>query len=151
MRFQSNSPEHTKQIAAQFATTLTGGEVILLEGELGVGKTTFVQGFAVVLGYEGPVRSPTFTLVNIYPTTHSTIKKIVHVDLYRLSREQDLQVLALEEWMNQTDSVLLVEWPQEFAIFQNTDCIKISIETLDETLRAITILLPRHAELLRPS
>lgn len=107
----STSVEQTKQIAAEFAKQLNGGEVIFLEGDLGSGKTTFVQGLAKALGYNGPVRSPTYTLVNIYPTRHSTISKIVHVDLYRLKNEAELLPLALEEYLEDESSVLIVEWP----------------------------------------
>ena len=139
MHLKSNSPEQTKKIAIDFAHTIQGGEVILLEGDLGAGKTTFVQGLADALGYKGPVRSPTFSLVNIYPTTHATIKKIVHVDLYRLTNETELHPLALEEWMNQKNSIMLVEWPSAFTVFLNNNFTKITFETLSETQRAITI------------
>ncbi len=111
MEFVSTSPEQTKQIAADFSQTLKGGETVLLEGELGAGKTTFVSGLAKALGYEGPVRSPTFTLTNIYPTPHPTISKIVHVDLYRLKSEADLRPLALEEMVNDS-TIVLIEWPE---------------------------------------
>ncbi|MBI4714268.1 tRNA (adenosine(37)-N6)-threonylcarbamoyltransferase complex ATPase subunit type 1 TsaE [Candidatus Uhrbacteria bacterium] len=107
----SFSPNQTKQIAEDFAKTLKGGEVIFLEGELGTGKTTFVQGAAKALGYGGPVRSPTFTIVNIYPASHETIKKIVHIDLYRIKNKSELSALALEELVQDPNSVMFIEWP----------------------------------------
>ncbi len=109
--FLSQSPEQTKNIAAEFSRTLKGGEVILLRGELGSGKTTFVQGLAKALGYDGPVRSPTFTLVNVYPAAHQRIKCIVHADFYRLKDPSELEPLALEEYLDPS-TIFLVEWPR---------------------------------------
>jgi len=112
MIYQSYSCDQTKQIAADFATTLHGGEVIALEGEIGAGKTTFVQGLAEALGAGGLARSPTFTVMNIYPATNDRIKKIVHVDAYRLRTPEDLFNLGLEEWIGRPDSIVLIEWPR---------------------------------------
>ncbi len=136
--FSSTSPDHTKQIAADFAKTLKGGEVIFLEGELGSGKTTFVQGAAKALGYNGPVRSPTFTLVNIYPTSHENIKKIIHVDLYRIKDSSELRQLALEEHVQDQSSVMFVEWPNLLEPLLKTKPKRI---TFEETSfgRSITI------------
>lgn len=108
----STSPEQTKQIAAEFARTLKGGEVVLLEGDLGAGKTTFVQGLVGVFSHDREVRSPTFTIVNIYPVSHDRIKAIVHADLYRIKDASELPALGLEEWLGRKDTVVLVEWPE---------------------------------------
>lgn len=105
------STDHTKQIAADFAKTLKGGEIIFLEGALGSGKTTFVQGVVKALGYDGPVCSPTFAIINIYPISHETIKKIIHVDLYRIKNSSELRALALEELVC-SEAVVLIEWPK---------------------------------------
>lgn len=119
--YQTTTPEETKQIGAKFARELSGGEVVFLRGDLGSGKTTFVQGLARALGYEGPVRSPTFTLVNVYPTDHPTIRRIVHVDLYRLEEVSELTPLALEEYLD-AGTVMLVEWPDLLKpLFQKPD------------------------------
>lgn len=111
MEYISNSIEETKKIAADFAALLKGGEVVALEGEIGAGKTTFTQGLAAALGAEGLARSPTFTVMNVYPTTDKKIKKIVHVDAYRLRTSDDLFNLGLEEWIGQADAIVLIEWP----------------------------------------
>jgi len=112
MEYISNSIEETKKIAADFTTSLKGGEVVALEGEIGAGKTTFTQGLAAALGAEGLARSPTFTVMNVYPATDKQIKKIVHVDAYRLRTPDDLFNLGLEEWIGQSDSIVLIEWPR---------------------------------------
>ena len=108
---QSNSSQQTKQIAADFAKTLKGGEGIALFGELGAGKTTFVQGLSSALGVTDPVRSPTFVLAHIYPTTHETIKHLVHVDFYRIQHAADFSDLGLDEYINKEDTVIVAEWP----------------------------------------
>jgi len=137
MNFTSTSPDQTKQIAADFAKTLNVGDVVFLEGELGSGKTTFVQGVAKSLGYDGPVRSPTFTIVNIYPVAHETIKKIIHVDLYRIKDESELRTLALEELIQDPNSVTFIEWPNLMEPLLKTKPKRIIFEEADSN-RKIT-------------
>lgn len=122
------SPDQTKQIAADFVKTLKGGEIIFLEGELGTGKTTFVQGAARALGYDGPVRSPTFTIINIYPTSHEKIKKIIHVDLYRIKNLSELRALDLEEYLDDQNAVIFIEWPQMVESILKKKAIRITFE-----------------------
>ncbi len=111
MQHTSHSPEQTKKIAAEFAKKLRGGEIVTLEGELGAGKTTFVQGLAEALGAEGPVRSPSFTIMNLYRIPKGPIREIVHLDCYRLKRPEEVQNLGLEDWFQKKDTIVLVEWP----------------------------------------
>ena len=109
----SSSPEQTKQIAANFAKTLKGGEVIFLYGDMGSGKTTFVQGFMAELGFLEPVRSPTFALMHTYPVDYGLIKRVVHLDLYRLNDRKELRAFGLEEVLNDPATIVLVEWPEK--------------------------------------
>lgn len=111
MTVTSHSAEETKQIARDFANTLKGGEVIFLEGDLGSGKTTFVQGLVSAFSPDAEVHSPTFTLVNVYPVDHEHIKRIVHADLYRLKNASELKALTIEEYLDE-QTVLLIEWPE---------------------------------------
>ena len=104
--------QDTKKIAAAFAGTLRGGELVFLYGDLGSGKTTFVRRVMEAFGFQEPVRSPTFTLVNRYSVASGAIRQVVHADLYRLNSPQDLLALALEEDVVRKDTVLFVEWPQ---------------------------------------
>lgn len=120
-------PEQTKQIAADFALTLKGGEVIFLQGDLGAGKTTFVQGLVSAFLNHSDVRSPTFTIINIYPVVHDRIRRIVHVDLYRLKNISELQALALEEFMDDK-TVVLIEWPELLELGFNKPYHKIAFE-----------------------
>ncbi len=97
--------EDTRSIGEAIASLLEQGDAIALTGELGAGKTTLVQGLARGLGFDGPVLSPTFTLVREYATGSLPI---VHADVYRLDRVQDAVDLGLEETAE--DGVLVVEW-----------------------------------------
>ena len=112
MEFTSHTPEETKKIATDFAYTLKGGELIFLQGDLGAGKTTFVQGLVEAFGYTEPVRSPTFALMHTYSIEHETIKRIVHLDLYRLKDQSELRAFGLEEFLDDPSTVVLVEWPE---------------------------------------
>ncbi len=99
------TPEDTRAIGAALAPLLRPGDAIALVGELGAGKTTLVHGVARALGYEGPVASPTFALVREYRTPLLTV---LHVDVYRLDRVQEVVDLGLQEILD--DGVVLVEW-----------------------------------------
>jgi tRNA threonylcarbamoyladenosine biosynthesis protein TsaE len=104
-RLVAPTAEDTREIGAALAAVVRPGDGIALTGELGAGKTTFVQGLARGLGYEGHVASPTFTLVREYRTERITL---VHADVYRLDRVQDVVDLGLSEMLE--EGVLVVEW-----------------------------------------
>ena len=96
-----------QEIGAMFARALRRGDLVLLYGPLGAGKTTFVRAVARALAVDDPVRSPSFTIANIY----SGAVTVQHLDLYRLDQIDDDDALALEEYAHD-DAVTLVEWPQ---------------------------------------
>ena len=102
---RSASPDATRALAARLAGVARRGDVIVLQGSLGAGKTTFAQGFARGLGVEGPVTSPTFTLVRQYPCT---LGQLVHVDVYRLDHLSEVADLGLADLVE--EGVALVEW-----------------------------------------
>lgn len=95
------------EIGATFARALRGGDVVLLHGPLGAGKTALVRAIARALDVTDPVRSPSFTIANIYSGTID----VQHLDLYRLDEICDDDALALEEY-RRDDAVTLVEWPE---------------------------------------
>lgn len=100
----------TRSLASRLAKRLAGRELLLLQGELGAGKTTFVSRLADALGVPGGwVSSPSFTLVQRYPAGAAGFG-VTHVDLYRLERPADLEGLGLEEILS-GDDLVVVEWP----------------------------------------
>ncbi|TMD03918.1 MAG: tRNA (adenosine(37)-N6)-threonylcarbamoyltransferase complex ATPase subunit type 1 TsaE [Chloroflexi bacterium] len=105
----TRSPAETEQAGEDFAALVTAGDLLLLEGELGSGKTTFVRGLARGLGSVDAVQSPTFTLVRIYKGRIP----LAHVDLFRLQSATELADLGLEELLDQ--AVVAVEWGDRLA------------------------------------
>lgn len=138
MDYTTNNLKETKAVAAEFAKTLEGGELVALHGDLGAGKTTFVQGLAEALGVEEPVRSPTFSLVKIYPTQHASIRHLVHADLYRLEGTIDLEEIGLEEWLNRKDAVVVVEWAEKMG--DNPGSFSVIFDIKDVQKRMISVV-----------
>jgi tRNA threonylcarbamoyladenosine biosynthesis protein TsaE len=106
MNIQVNSEEEMQVLGSDLAAVLDENDVVYLRGELGAGKTVLVRGVARGLGYDGRVTSPTFTLMNVYPSS----PLIYHFDFYRLE-SSDLADLGLEEYI-ESGGLSLVEWPQ---------------------------------------
>lgn len=104
--------DETRAAAAAVAPLLNPGDVVLLDGDLGAGKTTFTQGLASALGVDEPVTSPTFTLVHSYPTSAGF--ELYHVDVYRLESQREIADLALPELID-GDAIAVVEWGQRAA------------------------------------
>ncbi len=105
MKTTTTSAEHTRALAAAIGAQLDAGDVVVLVGEMGAGKTTFVQGLARGLGVDEIVTSPTFTIVQEYDGRIP----VAHVDVYRLVRFQELHDLGLEELL-ESGRVVVVEW-----------------------------------------
>ena len=99
--------KETEQFGEEIGRALQGGEVFVLEGELGCGKTTFVRGLARGLGFAGAVTSPTFNLVHRYTGGR---RLLVHFDLYRLKKASELEALDLDGVI-ESEAVVAIEWP----------------------------------------
>ena len=134
-RIITDSAEETKRLAARLASALKPGDVLALEGELGSGKTQFVQGLAQGLGVseDGYVRSPSFTLLNQYDGKLS----LYHFDFYRLHNSLDLDDLGLEEYFD-GKGITVIEWADRFPGALPKRAIHIKFEIIDGTHRAIT-------------
>jgi tRNA threonylcarbamoyladenosine biosynthesis protein TsaE len=110
LTISSPSVECTRDLAARLAPLSRSGDVILLIGDLGAGKTAFAQGFATGLGVSGPVTSPTFALVRTYTCgAGSPVATLIHADIYRTASLPEVVDLALAELV-EDDAVALVEW-----------------------------------------
>lgn len=129
----SRSPEETRILGAALAPAMVPGDVVSLSGDLGAGKTVFVQGLARALGVETPVTSPTFTLVHEYRGRYP----IRHLDVYRLDSFQEVIDLGFEELFD-PEAVLVIEWGDAVSPllprrFLGVEMLHSAIEEDDET------------------
>jgi len=110
-----NSEKEMILFGTEFAKTLQGGDIVLLEGNLGAGKTTLTKGIAKYFGIKKAITSPTFALMNVYPirTKNSELRTLVHIDTYRLDEEKDLIEIGVEDYLGKPDTVCLIEWPEK--------------------------------------
>ncbi len=110
MQFISNSPDETQGFAADMAKSLKSGDVLCLYGDLGAGKTAFVQGLAKGLGIDEPITSPTFTIVNEYEGR----LPLYHFDVYRIADSDEMYEVGFDEYVY-GEGVSVIEWPQLIA------------------------------------
>ena len=136
MEYFTRSREETIALAKNFAAGLRGGDVVLLSGELGAGKTTFTKGIAAALGVKEPVTSPTFTIIKEYD---GASLRLYHMDMYRLSGEVD--ELGLEEYLGKADGICVIEWCA--VEIKNARIFKISFEYEGDEARKIVISEPK--------
>jgi tRNA threonylcarbamoyladenosine biosynthesis protein TsaE len=127
----TDSPAATKAVAAALAGICAEGDVVLLIGELGAGKTAFAQGFAAALGVEGPVTSPTFALVRQYRCVGvATVDTLLHADVYRTGSLGEVVELALAELVEER-AIALIEWGDLAAPAVGDDVVEVTLELPD--------------------
>jgi tRNA threonylcarbamoyladenosine biosynthesis protein TsaE len=132
---RTTSASATRHLAAEIGAMLTAGDVVVLVGDLGAGKTTFAQGLAYGLGVDAPVTSPSFTLVQEYAGR----VPVAHVDVYRLERVQELHDLGFEELLD-GDSVTMIEWGDAVQQVLPPDHVVVRIEAgMDPDERTVTV------------
>ncbi|MDW7650688.1 MAG: tRNA (adenosine(37)-N6)-threonylcarbamoyltransferase complex ATPase subunit type 1 TsaE [Bacillota bacterium] len=129
------SEQETEALGAQLGERLFAGAVVLLEGELGAGKTVFARGVGRGLGVETPIQSPTFTILN----AHQGRLPYYHFDLYRLDAEEELYELGMDEYLD-GEGVSLVEWAGRFAGFFSLAALQVRITGEEGACRQITFL-----------
>lgn len=130
----THTVQETEELARKIASEIKGGEVLLLNGTLGAGKTTFTKGFAKALGVNKTVVSPTFTIIKEYEGTSLTL---YHIDMYRIEEEDELYELGIEE-LYRSDSVTVIEWNKMEVLPEKV--ITLNVEVLGETTRQWEIL-----------
>lgn len=137
----SHSTHETRDIGKELARTLVGGDIVVLKGELGAGKTAFTKGIAEGLKIAKEVTSPTFTLMSVYPIeNHATIKELVHVDTYRLETYEELLEIGIEEYLGKPNILTIIEWPEKVdKLLENKKMIIVTLEAGATTERKITI------------
>jgi tRNA threonylcarbamoyladenosine biosynthesis protein TsaE len=128
LQVTTESPRATKAVAARLAPLCARGDVVLLIGDLGAGKTAFAQGFAAALGVEGPVTSPTFALVRHYDCGGGgPVETLIHADVYRTGSVGEVVDLALAELVEEK-AVALVEWGDLAAPALGDSALEVTLE-----------------------
>lgn len=114
----------------KIATDLKGGDVLCLYGDLGAGKTTLTKGLAQVFGIKQRIKSPTFTLFNVYQVQFKEKRlKFVHIDAYRLKDEGELLDVGIDDYLGDPESICVVEWAEKIENLLNKKrCTKVYIE-----------------------
>jgi len=127
----------------KLSTTLKGGDILCLYGDLGAGKTTLTKGIAEGLGVKETITSPTFALMNVYnikTLKRENKKTLVHIDTYRLKNEQELIDIGAEDYLGDKDTICIIEWPEKIStLLQNKKTISVEIEHVEEKTREIII------------
>ena len=125
------SYQATERLGACLANVVTAGCCIYLLGELGAGKTTLVRGFLHHWGYQGKVKSPTYTLVEPYTIAG---REVWHCDLYRLSDPEELVFLGIRDFID-GQTVLLIEWPERGSILLPRPDVRVTLEYVRDERR----------------
>ena len=134
-KIKSEEPEQTWEAAASLIESLEPGTVIALHGDLGAGKTCFIQGLAAALGITDPITSPTYTLISEYEGR----MKLNHIDLYRLANSVEALGIGLEEYL-ESDGITAIEWAERAEEILPDSMLHVSIEKgRDERCRYIEI------------
>ena len=133
--FEVSSVEETWALAKELAKELKPGDVVCLEGDLGAGKTTFTQGLAAALGVPGRVTSPTFCIVQEH---QSPDVLLVHMDLYRLHGEEDVEAIGWEDYLSR-GAIIAVEWPERAGALLPSSAHHVAFHHKGEEKRRITM------------
>jgi tRNA threonylcarbamoyladenosine biosynthesis protein TsaE len=126
----SSSEEDTKQIALEFLSVIKNGDVVVLNGELGTGKTFFIKKIAESLGVQN-ANSPTFAIVNEYDSQ----PKIYHFDFYRINKVNELHDIGLEDYLTDSDAITFIEWGELFSEILPSKRYEIKIEEIENEKR----------------
>ena len=132
MEIITNSFEETIKVAFDYAKTLKGGDIVLLDGEMGAGKTVFAKGVAQALGITDQITSPTYAYMNDYDGN------LYHYDCYRLSSGEDAEALGLTDYFYMK-GICLIEWSQNIADVLPRNVKRVKIEKIDENTRKIIL------------
>jgi tRNA threonylcarbamoyladenosine biosynthesis protein TsaE len=131
----SNSPEQTRRLGMQLGQLIEPGDVICLDGELGSGKTTLVQGVAAGWGTPEVVTSPTFVLINVYKRPDG--EQLFHMDAYRLGSAAEAEALDLDAYLQQ--GPLIIEWADKIASMLPEERMRLKLIPIDEGRRRVEV------------
>ncbi len=138
IKYSINNIEDTNRVAKDLISKLKDNKVIALFGNLGSGKTTFTKALAKELGVKDNITSPTFVLMKIYDTNNKSIKKLIHVDCYRLEDKEDLSNIGLEDYLEEDNALVVIEWAEKINNLP-INTIKVRIDNKGDNKREIII------------
>lgn len=142
----AKSAEETKKVAANLSERLKKQPllkhafIIALEGNLGSGKTTFIQGLAMGLKIKENVLSPTFLILKQFPILFKKYKNFYHIDAYRLKNPKELLELGFDDLLNNSENIIVIEWADKIKKILPKDILKIRFKNLGENKRKIIFL-----------
>ena len=139
MEFITNNEQETLKLGKKIVSKLQGGDIVSLVGNLGAGKTILTRGISEFLGVKKGVKSPTFTLMNIYSTNNPKIKFICHIDAYRLNSAKDLLAIGAEEYFDDPETITIIEWGDKAKNILPRRAKTITIDTINENKRKICL------------
>lgn len=134
--YVTSSYQETQHLGEDIAKKLSPGDVVALYGDLGAGKTTFMQGLAKGLGITHRIISPTFIIVRKYELN---AKRLYHIDLYRTETVADLEGIGLEEILSDREAIIAIEWPDKMGKLLPKNRLEIQFKWINENERKITI------------
>ena len=137
LHFETGSASETRVLGRRLAARLQPGDVVLLHGDLGAGKTTMVQGIGMALGTRERAQSPTFSLVVDTPLPNGTTFR--HIDLYRLDDPDELETLGFDELTNDDHAITLIEWPERALGMLPDAYLLIELRSIGPNQRAIVV------------
>lgn len=150
--FISHSTEQTHRVGRRLGQHARAGDLFLLSGTFGAGKTLLAQGLALGLGVADRVTSPSFTLVHEYAGRGADGARVrfYHVDLYRLERPGDVASIGLDEYLDDPEGICAIEWPERLAPTPALDHLLVTIGPVSETKRRLALAPhgPRYTALL---
>lgn len=150
-QYFSATAEETRLLGKAFGDTLSPGTLVCFRGDLGAGKTTFIQGVLVGCGAQPPFVSPTFILMKEYdldaPTANG-IRRVYHADAYRMETAEDFEKIGFSEWCADPEGIVLLEWPEriESLLPAVRTEIALSLKADDETAREVTLVHRKGTE-----
>lgn len=134
---ETGSEQETEAFAAALAQSLSPGAVIALHGDLGAGKTVFTRGFARGLGVTEAVSSPTYTILQEYPLADR--RWLYHLDLYRIDGYQAALAFGIEEYLEDPNAFIVLEWPLRIREILPPNTIHVRLEHISENVRRVTV------------
>lgn len=135
-----NLEQLVEEVLASLVTKKVGATIIALQGNLGAGKTTFVQALARNMGVEASVQSPTYVLMKSYPVSYRNFTMLIHIDAYRLEKPEEFAALNPETFLKNAENLVCIEWPErvEGALPTPDLVLTFSVEGVGEKERNIT-------------